>query len=521
MNGKITLFPYKILKNMPVNKRPFPMAWLAFLVFTLPLRMFFDVGAFLLSLDFILDTSISEPIRVLYLWFILLSVADFITALRLRMSIMRFRDDTYANAVIFCVIIVLGGITNGLTSYASNNLNVLSLLGHVISSCVYTILSIIYFLKRKRYFTTSFARYVVNNKEFLYYASLKNNMRGINIIPEDVKQNTNVKSANYNNKNHVKRNENALKENVPAKREIKDTIDFLYEMLEDEDITSLTRSAELYAPKKQSNLQQTTIKPVNYAQNPTHYQSLPYNGKPMKTAKSIGIKTIILILIPVVVCILIIAGAFIGKLFYDMGKANAENYDAAGFPVVYVTQSGKSYHVRQCSYIKDKKVIRLSLTEAQKTGYSPCSKCNPHKNESTYTSKIQTSYISQNENANTTSEQEKNTKTKRERINEILKSSGYIPQEERTYVLPPLYEGDQPVEVSYDAYKYIKDAETNEEIIEGFQNYLSANDRYSDMKSYKKHDEEEMRKVASYIEKFKQKYGEHQKDIVSIEISSK
>lgn len=41
------------------------------------------------------------------------------------------------------------------------------------------------------------------------------------------------------------------------------------------------------------------------------------------------------------------------------------------------------------------------------------------------------------------------------------------------------------------------------------------------MKSYKKHDEEEMRKVTSYIEKFKQKYGDRQKDIVAIEISSK
>lgn len=43
--------------------------------------------------------------------------------------------------------------------------------------------------------------------------------------------------------------------------------------------------------------------------------------------------------------------------------------------IVYVTESGKSYHLETCHYVKNKK-IALPLSEA-KANYKPCSKCQP------------------------------------------------------------------------------------------------------------------------------------------------
>lgn len=248
------------------------------------------------------------------------------------------------------------------------------------------------------------------------------------------------------------------------------------------------------------------------------FQNLLLHQSNMRQQGTSAVVSVISVLAILIGCIVFSAFA---AYQYGYLEAESQNTGPDSSPIVWIARTGDSYHRKNCIKIKKSKLIQTSIREASNAGYTSCEECNSHKNENTYTSKIKTSYTSQNGNTNTTSGQEKNTKTKRERIDEILKSSGYIPQEERTYVLPPLYDGDQPVEVSYDAYKYIKDAETNEDIIEGFQSYLSANDRYSGMKSYKKHDEEEMRKVTSYIEKFKQKYGDRQKDIVAIEISSK
>ncbi|MBU1259646.1 MAG: thermonuclease family protein [Planctomycetes bacterium] len=43
---------------------------------------------------------------------------------------------------------------------------------------------------------------------------------------------------------------------------------------------------------------------------------------------------------------------------------------------VYVTKTGKKYHLATCSYLS-KSSIPIKLKDAKARGYSPCSKCNP------------------------------------------------------------------------------------------------------------------------------------------------
>lgn len=43
---------------------------------------------------------------------------------------------------------------------------------------------------------------------------------------------------------------------------------------------------------------------------------------------------------------------------------------------VYITKTGEKYHRLGCSYLS-KSCIPISLTEAKKKGYTPCSKCKP------------------------------------------------------------------------------------------------------------------------------------------------
>jgi hypothetical protein len=43
---------------------------------------------------------------------------------------------------------------------------------------------------------------------------------------------------------------------------------------------------------------------------------------------------------------------------------------------VYVTRTGEKYHVGSCSYLRQSK-ISISLSEAKRQGYTPCSRCNP------------------------------------------------------------------------------------------------------------------------------------------------
>lgn len=48
------------------------------------------------------------------------------------------------------------------------------------------------------------------------------------------------------------------------------------------------------------------------------------------------------------------------------------NYNSG---TVYITKTGDKYHKLNCYYIKDRKSIRVTLSEAENQGYSPCSVC--------------------------------------------------------------------------------------------------------------------------------------------------
>lgn len=48
---------------------------------------------------------------------------------------------------------------------------------------------------------------------------------------------------------------------------------------------------------------------------------------------------------------------------------------APGDPLVYVTTSGKKYHVKNCRLKHGSKGIKLS--DAKKKGYTPCGVCKP------------------------------------------------------------------------------------------------------------------------------------------------
>ena len=43
---------------------------------------------------------------------------------------------------------------------------------------------------------------------------------------------------------------------------------------------------------------------------------------------------------------------------------------------VYITRTGSKYHRANCSYLRQSS-IPIGLSEAQGSGYTPCSRCNP------------------------------------------------------------------------------------------------------------------------------------------------
>lgn len=57
-------------------------------------------------------------------------------------------------------------------------------------------------------------------------------------------------------------------------------------------------------------------------------------------------------------------------------KATSSNNNSRDNTIVYVTKSGQKYHRASCTYLRKSK-ISITLGEAKKEGYTPCSKCNP------------------------------------------------------------------------------------------------------------------------------------------------
>jgi uncharacterized cupredoxin-like copper-binding protein len=66
-----------------------------------------------------------------------------------------------------------------------------------------------------------------------------------------------------------------------------------------------------------------------------------------------------ILLIAILLCIVAVAGF-------------AANNDV----IVYITKSGEKYHAGSCSYLSKSK-IAITLGEAVRKGYGPCSRCSP------------------------------------------------------------------------------------------------------------------------------------------------
>jgi micrococcal nuclease len=60
------------------------------------------------------------------------------------------------------------------------------------------------------------------------------------------------------------------------------------------------------------------------------------------------------------------------------GSAEPQLQPAPEAAAVYVTKTGKKYHRDGCQHVRKSK-IKISLAEAKKRDYTPCSVCNPPK----------------------------------------------------------------------------------------------------------------------------------------------
>jgi endonuclease YncB( thermonuclease family) len=55
---------------------------------------------------------------------------------------------------------------------------------------------------------------------------------------------------------------------------------------------------------------------------------------------------------------------------------SSNTFAQSGDVIVYVTKTGKKYHLGNCSFLS-KIAISMKLSDAKAKGYTPCSKCNP------------------------------------------------------------------------------------------------------------------------------------------------
>jgi len=59
-------------------------------------------------------------------------------------------------------------------------------------------------------------------------------------------------------------------------------------------------------------------------------------------------------------------------------NTNSSNANSGSVVIVYITSTGTKYHCDGCRYLSKSK-IPITLEEAKKRGYEPCSVCNPPK----------------------------------------------------------------------------------------------------------------------------------------------
>ncbi|MDR0587140.1 MAG: hypothetical protein LBG26_07865, partial [Treponema sp.] len=67
---------------------------------------------------------------------------------------------------------------------------------------------------------------------------------------------------------------------------------------------------------------------------------------------------------------------FLGILFFACVPGHTEGTEPSPANAVYVTNSGNKYHVEGCSSLRRSR-IAVSLADAIRSGYEPCSVCNP------------------------------------------------------------------------------------------------------------------------------------------------
>lgn len=58
---------------------------------------------------------------------------------------------------------------------------------------------------------------------------------------------------------------------------------------------------------------------------------------------------------------------------FAQDSKNEKNVQAA--QDVYVTKSGKKYHKTDCSFVQDRKPVKISKKDALAKGLAPCPKC--------------------------------------------------------------------------------------------------------------------------------------------------
>lgn len=67
-----------------------------------------------------------------------------------------------------------------------------------------------------------------------------------------------------------------------------------------------------------------------------------------------------------------------------LGPLGALGYTVPDSTIVYVTNTGTKYHRDKCTYLHSKNV--MTIAEAEKAGYTPCSRCHPDQFTGDYVS---------------------------------------------------------------------------------------------------------------------------------------